>query len=66
MTFILSQYFPFECRSAYKRSVRDSHDTEGSDDDFVVVDSAACKNDMISPKNIVERPIVFSTYSFND
>jgi hypothetical protein len=41
-----------KCRSAYKRSVRDSHDTEGSDDDFVVVDSAACKNDMISPKNI--------------
>ena len=31
-----------KCRSAYKRSVRDSHnethDTEGSDDDFVVVD----------------------------
>ena len=45
-----------KCRSAYKRSVRDSHnethDTEGNDDDFVVVDSAACKNDMISPKNI--------------
>ena len=45
-----------KCRSAYKLSVRDSHnethDTEGSDDDFVVVDSAACKNDMISPKNI--------------
>ena len=45
-----------KCRSAYKRSVKDSHnethDTEGSDDDFVVVDSAACKNDMISPKNI--------------
>lgn len=41
-----------KCRSAYKRSVRDSHDTEGRDDDFVVVDSAACKNDMISPKNI--------------
>lgn len=41
-----------KCRSAYKGSVRDSHDTEGRDDDFVVVDSAACKNDMISPKNI--------------
>jgi hypothetical protein len=41
-----------KCRSVYKRSVRDSYDTEGSVDDFVVVDSAACKNDMISPKNI--------------
>ena len=40
------------CRSAYKRSVRDSYDTEGSDDDCVVVDSAVGKNDMISPKNI--------------
>jgi hypothetical protein len=28
-----------KCRSAYKRSVRDSYDTEGSVDDFVVVDS---------------------------
>lgn len=45
-----------KCRSVYKRYVRDSHnethETEGSDDDFVVVDSAACTNDMISPKNI--------------
>ena len=40
-----------KCRSAYKRSVRDSYDTEGSVDAFVV-DSAACKNDMISPKII--------------
>ena len=41
-----------KCRSAYRRSVRDSYDTEGSVDDFVLVDSAACKNDMISLKKI--------------
>jgi hypothetical protein len=47
-----------KCRSAYKRSVRDSYDTEGSVDAFVV-DSAACKNDMISPKIICNTGVRF-------